>query len=181
MEIVNIESEDRRISLRLVSLEPGAEASAEAADEEPVEAAAEASEEAAAEAWGETDDGLQAAAVEAEYLAARDWATLRRIAYAYYEGIDRPRNRQRAYAFANVAAAGDDKAASLLRDKLAEARAKGEVMWSKDETAERIASMWALVLPATDATEAVEDDPASATPEIPSSPDEETQERPNAE
>ena len=140
-----------------------------------------AAEEAAAEAWGETDDGLQAAAVEAEYLAARDWATLRRIAYAYYEGIDRPRNRQRAYAFANVAAAGDDKAASLLRDKLAEARAKGEVMWSKDETAERIASMWALVLPATDATEAVEDDPASATPEIPSSPDEETQERPNAE
>ncbi|SMC75742.1 hypothetical protein SAMN06297251_107101 [Fulvimarina manganoxydans] len=104
-------------------------------------------EAVAAESWRQSESGRQADTAETASLAARDWAALRRLAYAYYEGIGRPRNLQRAYALANIAAAGDDKAARLLRDKLARARATGDVIWPEDETGRLIASLWDEVLP----------------------------------
>lgn len=103
-------------------------------------------EDEAVATWRQTPVGQRQRAAEIEAFRTRDWATIRRLAYAYYEGAEMPRNIMRAYGWASIAAAGGDRVAARLRDELTRAAGSGKLVLPLDRARKATDDLWALIL-----------------------------------
>ncbi|MCE7027899.1 hypothetical protein [Jiella avicenniae] len=103
-------------------------------------------EDEAVSTWRQTPVGQRQRAAEIEAFRTRDWATIRRLAYAYYEGAEMPRNIMRAYGWASIAAAGGDAVAARLRDELTRAAGSGKLVLPLDRARKATDDLWALIL-----------------------------------
>ena len=103
-------------------------------------------EDEAVATWRQTPVGQRQRATEIEAFRTRDWATIRRLAFAYYEGTEMPRNIMRAYGWASIAAAGGDRAAARLRDELTRAAGSGKLVLPLDRARKATDDLWALIL-----------------------------------
>ncbi len=103
-------------------------------------------EDEAVATWRQTPVGQGQRASEIDAFRTRDWATIRRLAYAYYEGAEMPRNGMRAYGWASIAAAGGDRAAARLRDELTRAAGSGKLVLPLDRARKATDDLWALIL-----------------------------------
>lgn len=105
-----------------------------------------AAEDDAVQRWRATPLGQDQKRVEVAAFEARDWATVRRFAYAYYEGMTMPRNLLRAYGWASIAAAGGDALATRLRDDLSRAAGSGMVALPLDRARQATDDLWRLLV-----------------------------------
>ncbi|MBB4005273.1 sel1 repeat family protein [Aurantimonas endophytica] len=105
-----------------------------------------AAEDEAVQRWRAMPVGQEQKRVEVAAFAERDWATVRRFAYAYYEGVTMPRNLLRAYGWASIAAAGGDPLAGRLRDDLSRAVGSGLVALPLDRAREATDDLWRLLV-----------------------------------
>ncbi|TFF20438.1 hypothetical protein E3C22_16110 [Jiella endophytica] len=103
-------------------------------------------EDEAVATWRQTPVGERQRATEIEAFRSRDWPTIRRLAYAYYEGAEMPRNIMRAYGWASIAAAGGDRTAARLRDELTRAAGSGRLVLPLDQARKATDDLWALIL-----------------------------------
>lgn len=103
-------------------------------------------EDEAVATWRLTPVGQRQRAGEIEAFRSRDWTTIRRLAYAYYEGAEMPRNIMRAYGWASIAAAGGDRAAARLRDELTRAAGSGKLVLPLDRARKATDDLWTLIL-----------------------------------
>ncbi|MBP0617967.1 hypothetical protein [Jiella mangrovi] len=103
-------------------------------------------EDEAVATWRQTPVGQRQRAAEIEAFRTRDWNTIRRLAYAYYEGSEMPRNIMRAYGWSAIAAAGGDRAAAKLRDELTRAAGSGKLVLPLDRARKATDDLWALIL-----------------------------------
>ncbi|ORE98296.1 hypothetical protein [Aurantimonas sp. 22II-16-19i] len=119
-------------------------------------------EDEAVATWRETPVGQRQRAAEIEAFRSRDWATIRRLAYAYYEGSQTPRNIMRAYGWAAIAAAGGDRVAAKLRDELTRAAGSGKLVLPLERARQATDDLWARILGDEGAAAAGENGPAGA-------------------
>ena len=103
-------------------------------------------EDEAVATWRRTPVGQRQRASEIEAFRTRDWGTIRRFAYAYYEGAEMPRNIMRAYGWASIAAAGGDRVAARLRDELTRAAGSGKLVLPLDRARKATDDLWVLIL-----------------------------------
>ena len=103
-------------------------------------------EDEAVSTWRKTPVGERQRATEIEAFRARDWSTIRRLAFAYYEGTEMPRNIMRAYGWAAIAAAGGDRAGMRLRNELTRAAGSGKLVLPLDQARKATDDLWALIL-----------------------------------
>ncbi|MCQ0987777.1 hypothetical protein [Jiella marina] len=150
-------------------------------------------EDEAVAIWRKTPIGTQQRQAEVEAFRNRDWKVIRRLAYAYYEGVDMPRNIMRAYGWASIAAAGGDQIAAAFRDELTRAAGSGRLVLPLDRAREATNDLWAIIVEegpdrgtgsseapaeaepaegnaATDAPDAAAAGPAAGVPPIPDAP-----------
>ena len=105
-----------------------------------------AAEDEALERWRATPTGAAQKQAEMAAFRTRDWAAIRRLAFAYYEGASMPRNAMRAYGWASIAAAGGDRIAASLRDDLTVAASDGRFVVPLDRTRKAVADLWRLLI-----------------------------------
>ncbi|MBO0663242.1 hypothetical protein LQ948_11420 [Jiella sp. MQZ9-1] len=105
-----------------------------------------AAEDEAVATWRKTPVGGRQRAAETAAFRLQDWDTVRRFAYAYYEGADMPRNLMRAYGWASMAAAGGDRLAAKLRDELTRAAGAGKIVLPLDRAQAATAKLWTLLM-----------------------------------
>lgn len=105
-----------------------------------------AAEDEALVRWRETATGETQHKAELRAFESRDWAAIRRFAYAYYEGTAMPRNTMRAYGWASIAAAGGDRIAATLRDDLTRAVADGRIVLPLDRARQATDDLWTLIV-----------------------------------
>ncbi|NDV86432.1 hypothetical protein GTW51_06935 [Aurantimonas aggregata] len=129
-----------------------------------------AAEDEAVQLWRSAPVGQEQKRIEVAAFAARDWATVRRFAYAYYEGATMPRNLLRAYGWASIAAAGGDPLARRLRDDLSSAVGNGLVALPLDRAREATDDLWRLLVTEADSGTPAPNGPADGAPAAPSSP-----------
>lgn len=103
-------------------------------------------EDEAVAIWRKTPIGAKQRAAEVEAFRTRDWKLIRRLAYAYYEGVDMPRNIMRAYGWASIAAAGGDQIAAAFRDELTRAAGSGRLVLPLDRAREATNDLWAIIV-----------------------------------
>ena len=125
-----------------------------------------AAEDDAAARWRQTPVGTQQRQAEIRAFQLQDWPTVRRLAFAYYEGVTMPRNVMRAYGWASIAAAGGDAIAARFRDELTEAVNSGRLVLPLDKAREATNDLWRLII----AEPAEATAPAPAAPASPSAP-----------
>jgi len=115
--------------------------------------------------WRRTPAGKARHAVEVAAFGQRDWATIRRLAFGYYEGLETPRNGMRAYGWASIAAAGGDRIAAGLRDDLVAAVNAGRFVLPMERAKTATAELWKLLIAeAPDAERRPEADPDKTKP-----------------
>lgn len=129
--------------------------------------AAAAAEDEALDAWMKTDAGQAHRRQEAEALAARNWSTIGKLAFAYYEGDAVPRNLTRAYGWSLIAAAGGDAAATALRDDLNQAASDGRIDLPVTRARVIANGLWALILKQDAAVAPAPADAGHAEPQAP--------------
>ncbi|MEF2550730.1 hypothetical protein VQ042_05030 [Aurantimonas sp. A2-1-M11] len=98
--------------------------------------------------WRRTPAGEARHAAEVAAFGNRDWATIRRLAFGYYEGIETPRNGLRAYGWASIAAAGGDRIAAGLRDDLVAAVNAGRFVLPMERAEAATVELWKLLITA---------------------------------
>ncbi|KAB0682890.1 hypothetical protein F6X38_02075 [Aureimonas leprariae] len=113
----------------------------------PGQALAEAEAQALAE-WRGSEAGRVSEAEETRAIAARDWRALRKLAFDHYDGTRRPLSMVRAFALADVAAAGGDRLAASLRDDLTLAAGDRRLALPLDAARQEAAELWRRVLAA---------------------------------
>ncbi|HEY9056524.1 MAG TPA: hypothetical protein VIN77_05175 [Aurantimonas sp.] len=105
-----------------------------------------AAEDEALQRWRRTKIGESQRQIEIGAFEARDWPTIRRLAFAYYEGATMPRNLMRAYGWASIAAAGGDRLAAGLRDDLTAAVSEGRMVLPMERARKATDDLWQLIV-----------------------------------
>lgn len=103
-------------------------------------------EDEALQRWRRTKIGESQRQIEVGAFEAHDWSTIRRLAFAYYEGATMPRNLMRAYGWASIAAAGGDRIAAGLRDNLTAAVSEGRIVLPMERARKATDDLWGLII-----------------------------------
>ncbi|WP_206453770.1 hypothetical protein [Aurantimonas marina] len=123
-------------------------------------------EDEALQRWRRTKIGESQRQIEIGAFEAHDWPTIRRLAFAYYEGATMPRNLMRAYGWASIAAAGGDRLAAGLRDNLTAAVSEGRIVLPMERARKATDDLWRLIVskPSADASDADTKQPDGKAP-----------------
>lgn len=105
-----------------------------------------AGEDEALKRWQTTATGSDQHRIEREAFRNRDWRTIRRLAFAYYDGTSMPRNGMRAYGWASIAAAGGDRIAAELRDDLTAAVSEGRLVLPIERARDATTRLWSTII-----------------------------------